>query len=199
MMNFEKYISTRRSIYRLGRKTQLSLEEIENFVRIATKYVPSPFNNQSQRVVLLLNDQHEKFWNLVYQELKKVAPPANLAKTEEKLKNFAAGIGTILFFDDKAVTDDYRQKYPLYEENFRVWSEHANAMLQYILWLELSDNHLGASLQHYNPIIDDVTQEEFNIPKSWKLIAQMPFGEIIEEANPDKSFINIEDKFMIIK
>lgn len=153
-MNFEKYLSSRRSIYKLGKNTKLSVEEIENLVSIATKYVPSPFNDQSQRVVLLLNDNHEKFWDIVYQELKKIAPPENLAKTEEKLKNFANGIGTILFFDDKTVTDSYGKQFPLYEENFRVWSEHANAMLQYILWLELSKEELGASLQHYNPVID---------------------------------------------
>ena len=105
-MNFEKYLSSRRSIYKLGKNTKLSVEEIENLVSIATKYVPSPFNDQSQRVVLLLNDNHETFWDIVYQELKKIAPPENLAKTEEKLKNFANGIGTILFFDDKTVTEN---------------------------------------------------------------------------------------------
>jgi predicted oxidoreductase (fatty acid repression mutant protein) len=197
-MNFEKYLSSRRSIYKLGKNTKLSVEEIENLVSIATKYVPSPFNDQSQRVVLLLNDNHEKFWDIVYQELKKIAPPENLAKTEEKLKNFANGIGTILFFDDKTVTDGYGKQFPLYEENFRVWSEHANAMLQYILWLELSKEELGASLQHYNPVIDQAIKKAFNLPSEWKLIAQMPFGEILEAANPNKTFIEQKEKFLVL-
>lgn len=43
---------------------------------------------------------------------------------------------------------------PLYADNFPVWANHANAMLQIALWGGLRDLHMGASLQHYNPIID---------------------------------------------
>ena len=35
---------------------------------------------------------------------------------------------------------------------------------------------MGASLQHYNPLVDTAAQQAFNIPKTWKLLAQMPFG-----------------------
>ena len=41
-------------------------------------------------------------------------------------------------------------------------------------------------LQHYNPIVDEATASEFDIPKTWKLIAQMPFGDVREEAKEKK-------------
>ena len=35
---------------------------------------------------------------------------------------------------------------------------------------------MGASLQHYNPLIDDEVRKAWNLPGDWKLVAQMPFG-----------------------
>jgi predicted oxidoreductase (fatty acid repression mutant protein) len=40
----------------------------------------------------------------------------------------------------------------------------------------LEDAGMGASLQHYNPIIDDEVRATWNLPEHWKMIAQMPFG-----------------------
>ena len=38
---------------------------------------------------------------------------------------------------------------------------------------------LGANLQHYNPLIDESVKKRFEVPATWKLVAQMPFGEIL--------------------
>ncbi|WP_235899137.1 hypothetical protein [Suipraeoptans intestinalis] len=35
---------------------------------------------------------------------------------------------------------------------------------------------IGASLQHYNPVIDDMVRERYKLPKTYRLVAQMPFG-----------------------
>ena len=40
----------------------------------------------------------------------------------------------------------------------------------------LEDARMGASLQHYNPLVDDEVRAAWNLPLHWKLIAQMPFG-----------------------
>lgn len=40
----------------------------------------------------------------------------------------------------------------------------------------LEDAGMGASLQHYNPLIDDEVRKVWNLSDDWKLIAQMPFG-----------------------
>ena len=45
--------------------------------------------------------------------------------------------------------------------------------------ISVSYTHLagmGASLQHYNPLIDDEVRKVWNLSDDWKLIAQMPFG-----------------------
>lgn len=46
---------------------------------------------------------------------------------------------------------------------------------------------IGASLQHYNPVIDDKVRELLDLPESYKLIAQMPFGGIVEEPETKES------------
>jgi predicted oxidoreductase (fatty acid repression mutant protein) len=97
-------------------------------------------------------------------------------KTAQKIASFSGGHGTILFFDETAVTDKFAEQFPAYSDNFPIWAQQANGMLQFAVWTALEQEGLGASLQHYNPLIDEKTKEAFDIPKSWKLIAEMPFG-----------------------
>jgi len=51
-------------------------------------------------------------------------------------------------------------------------------MAQFAVWTTLADSGLGASLQHYNPLIDERVAEHFEIEKSWLLRAQLCFGSI---------------------
>lgn len=62
-------------------------------------------------------------------------------------------------------------------------------MAQLTVWTALAEENLGATLQHYNPLIDTAVANEWQLPKSWKLIAQMPFGTI-ENQPDDKEFIS---------
>ena len=53
---------------------------------------------------------------------------------------------------------------PLISENFPTWSQHTSAMHQLAVWTMLEDAGLGASLQHYNPLIDDEVRRTWNLP-----------------------------------
>ncbi len=57
-------------------------------------------------------------------------------------------------------------------------------MLQLSIWSGLRELGIGASLQHYNPVIDKAVKELFNIPDGYVLVAEMPFGGILEEPEP---------------
>ena len=46
-------------------------------------------------------------------------------------------------------------------------------MHQLAVWTMLEDEGMGASLQHYNPLIDDEVRKVWNLSDDWKLIAQM--------------------------
>ena len=69
-------------------------------------------------------------------------------------------------------------------------------LIQYAVWTCLVDAGLGASLQHYNPSIDADISKVFEIPKHWRLRAQLVFGSIEEKA-AEKEHHKDEERFMI--
>ena len=92
---FKEALSHRRSYYALSNKSLVSDEEIENIVKFAVKNIPSAFNSQSTRIVLLLGEQHVKLWNIVKDTLRKIVPAEAFKTTENKIdKSFASGYGT---------------------------------------------------------------------------------------------------------
>ena len=78
---------------------------------------------------------------------------------EEKIDSFRAGSGTILYFYDRKVVESLQKQYPLYADNFPVWASQSSAMLQLAVWSGLRELNIGASLQHYNPVIDNAVKE----------------------------------------
>lgn len=175
--SFIDSIRSRRSYYSLTPKSSVSDSEIVNLIEDAMRYVPSAFNSQSTRILLLLKDEHHKLWELVVETLVRIIPEEQIKKSETKIEtSFKSGYGTILFFEDSDVVKSLQEKFPLYADAFPVYSQHTNAMHQFSVWCMLEDAGMGASLQHYNPLIDDKVHEAWNLPKSWLLTAQMPFG-----------------------
>ncbi|PPC05652.1 nitroreductase family protein [Acinetobacter pittii] len=192
--NFLELIKKRRSIYSIGKNLKHTPSEIEELIQEAVKHSPSAFNSQSSRVVILFNQSHENFWNIVLDVLKTIVPAEALAGTEQKIQSFAAGAGTVLFFEDQDVIKGLQEQFELYADNFPVWSEHSTAIAQFTVWSVLAEQGLGASLQHYNPIIDEKINTTFNIPTQWKLRAQLVFGSIEGQAG-EKAFIEDESRF----
>ena len=69
-------------------------------------------------------------------------------------------------------------------------------MLQYMIWTSLAEKGIGASLQHYNPIIDSFVQSQYQIPQHWRLLSQMPFGGITQLADA-KSYLPLNIRYKI--
>ena len=189
-------IKDRRTIYTLSGETTVSKEKIVEIIEHAVRYVPSAFNSQSQKVVVLFGENHKKLWNITMETLRKIVPAANFAQTEGKINSFANGYATILYFDDTSITDGFAQQFATYKDNFPVWAQQANGMLQFAIWTALEAEGLGASLQHYSPLIDEEVRAAWKIPQSWKLIAQMPLGKPTAPAG-DKEFAPIKDRMLV--
>ena len=196
-MNYFEAIKTRRSHYNISKESSLTDQELQQLLKDALLYTPSSFNSHSGRTVLLLNEHHDKLWSIVMETLRKIVPADKFSATEEKINSFAAGYGTVLFYEDMAVVKGLQEQFPLYAENFSMWSNHSAGMLQYVVWTGLAQSGVGASLQHYNPLIDEEVKRTFNIPDSWKLIAQMPFGNKTEELESKTD--NIDNHLMVFK
>jgi predicted oxidoreductase (fatty acid repression mutant protein) len=189
-------LKRRRTQYSLGRNLPVPADAVAALIKEAIKHSPSSFNSQSSRAVILFGDQSQKLWDLTKQALRKVVPPENFGPTEQKIDRFAAGAGTVLFYEDQDVVKTLQEKFPLYAHNFPVWSEHAAGMAQLAVWSTLANAGIGASLQHYNPLIDEQVAQEWTIPASWSLRAQMPFGSN-EAAFGEKTFMDDALRFRV--
>jgi predicted oxidoreductase (fatty acid repression mutant protein) len=106
-------------------------------------------------------------------------------------------VGTVLFYEDQDVVRGLQEKFALYAENFPVWSEQAGGMAQLSTWAALANAGVGASLQHYNPLIDAAVAREWNVPAYWKLRAQMPFGSN-ENGFGEKPFMDDAERFRVV-
>jgi hypothetical protein len=180
-MNFVEMIKNRRSVYALNKDLPVFPEKIIELVRDCVRYVPDAFDMKSQRALIIMGEKNTEFWNAVYDVL--VAETGGRF-SRDKTDSFASSAGTILYFYDGAAVEETRRQYPLYAENFHDWVMQSNGMLQFAVWTGLSNLGVGASLQHYNPVIDEMVREKFNLPESWTLVAQMPFGGIATAPKP---------------
>jgi uncharacterized protein len=196
--DFYKAIEERRSIYGISNETVVSNERIQKVINDAVKHSPSAFNSQSGRVVLLLGEHHNKLWDITKETLRKRIPEGKFSKTEEKINSFRSGYGTILFFEEQEIVEKLQTQFPTYKDNFTIWSQQSSGILQYIIWTSLEVEGFGASLQHYNPLIDDEVKREWGIKNSWKLIAQMPFGRPTAGPN-EKEFLPLEERILVYK
>lgn len=186
----------RRSQYALGKSIPLSNDAVSELVQEAIRLSPSSFNSQSSRAVILFGAESDRLWNITKEALRKIVPAEGFAQTEAKLDSFAAGAGTVLFFEDQDVVKGLQEKFALYADNFPIWSEHSTGIAQHAVWTVLAEAGIGASLQHYNPVIDEEVAKTWAIPASWKLRAQMPFGSH-EGGFGEKTFMNDGDRFKV--
>ncbi|WP_342481750.1 nitroreductase family protein [Paenibacillus sp. FSL L8-0340] len=196
--NFLEAVKERRSIYALSKETPISDTQIKEIVEAAVLHSPTSFNSQSSRAVVLLGDKHDKLWDITTETLRKIVPAEQFEGTAQKLASFKAGYGSVLFFEDQTVVKSLQENFSLYADNFPVWSNQSSGILQFVVWTAFAEAGLGASLQHYNPLIDDEVKTTFDIPAEWKLIAQMPFGKIAT-APGEKEFQPIEDRVKVLK
>ena len=194
--DFYEAMEKRRSIYAIGDKKVVSEKRIQEIVEHALLQVPSAFNSQSARVLLLFNEESSEFWSLTKEILKPLVPEDSFHKTSEKIDGFSSGYGTILFFEDQDVVKNLSEKFSLYAEHFPLWSLQSSGMLQYAIWTSLSIEGLGASLQHYNPLVDEAMQKRWNVPSPWKLLSQMPFGSLEAPAGKKES-LPLENRLWI--
>jgi predicted oxidoreductase (fatty acid repression mutant protein) len=188
----------RRSIYNLGNKLPVSKEVVTHTIQESVKYAPSAYNSQSSRVVVLYGEASNKLWSIVLEALRPLVQPNDFSETEQKIKSFSSGAGTALFFEDMSVIHGLQEMMPLYADNFALWSHHGTGIVQYAVWTALANIEIGASLQHYGNLIEKKVKKEWNLPDSWSLIAQMPFGSIEAPAG-EKDFTVIEQRVMVLE
>lgn len=198
LKEFQAAVAKRRTTYAICKESVLSDDQIQELIEHGLKHAPSAFNSQSARAVLLLGSHHDKLWNITLEALRKVVAADQFAVTEQKILSFQNGYGTVLFFDDTSVVKQLQAAFPSYQTNFPIWAQQSNGMTQYVIWTALDLAGFGVSLQHYNELIESDVKKEWNIPDTWKLIGQMPFGKPVAPPE-EKEFQPLESRLKVFK
>lgn len=111
-------IIERRTFYGISKENVVEDERIVEIVEHSLKYVPTAFNSQSARAVLLLGKQHDRLWDITMESLRKVVPAEKFQPTEDKINSFKNGYGTVLYYEDQNVVKSLQEQFPLYKANF---------------------------------------------------------------------------------
>lgn len=191
-------MENRRTYYHIGSEMDIEERQIIDMLDRVLLSVPSAFNGQSTRIVLLMGRHHYRLWEIVKHTLAEIVPPEAMVRTREKIdKSFLAGCGTVLFFEDTKVVEQQKRDFPQYADSFELYSAQTSAMHQFAIWTLLEDMGFGASLQHYNPLIDSRVAEEWNLSGEWRLMAQMPFGSPLSSPTEKEQHLHLNDRRLV--
>ena len=199
MSDFYKALENRRTIHKLSKETLIPQERLELVIGNALKFTPTAFNAQEQRLVLLTDNKHDWFWNLVKSTLKAIVPAESYPDTEARINGFLGGVGTILLYQDTTVIKGLQEAFPMYKDNFPIWAMQATGMLKYTLWTSLVEEGYGANIQHYTELVEAEVNKALSIDPAWKMVGQLPFGKAAQAPDDEKTFEPVEKRPIVFK
>jgi predicted oxidoreductase (fatty acid repression mutant protein) len=115
---FLSLIQSRRSIYPLNKTLPIPAARIQTIISELLQHVPSSFNSQSNRVVVLFGAEHDRFWDITSDILKAIVPADAWEATGNKMAMFKAAGGTALFFEDQAPVEAMQAKFAAYADRY---------------------------------------------------------------------------------
>lgn len=194
----KEVLAKRHSHYALSPEWVAPKEDVIEILSDTLNLIPSHFNSQTVRIVLLTGENHKKHWEIIENALiKAIGKERYEVQTKAKIHNaFLSGIGTVLFFDDTKTTQNLQEQFPMYASNFPIWAQQVQGSHQLAVWTGLNELGFGVNLQHYIGMVDDEIKKLVQAPLEWNLIAQMPFGKPMSTPE-DKGKLPISDVLKI--
>lgn len=197
MSKFTELVKNRRTQYAIGKNTELSNEEISEYITNIVRDVPTAFNSQTTRVAIVFGEDNVKLWDHILDVQKDVLQGEMWDMMSGVMEGAKNGVGTVLFFEDLDVVETM----PVNGTRGEAYKQNNNANTQYATWLGLTQLGLGGSLQHFNvgyeQGFDKSVKELLDLPERWELQAQMPFGSIEGEV-AEKEYIADNERVRVI-
>lgn len=85
----------RRTYYPLSKDLSIQPDKIQEIVKALLQEVPSSFNSQSNRVIVLFGAEHEKLWDITTEVLKPIVPAEQWEGTAGKMGMFKGAAGSV--------------------------------------------------------------------------------------------------------
>lgn len=90
----------RRTYYPLSKDLSIQPDKIQEIVKTLLQEVPSSFNSQSNRVVVLFGADHEKLWDIATEVLKPIVPAEQWEGTAGKMAMFKGAAGSVRYIPE---------------------------------------------------------------------------------------------------
>ena len=71
-MDYLSALNKRRSYYAIDKNIAVDINDVKKLLESIVISTPSAYNSQSQRMVLLLNDQHNWLWDKLIEKMKSI-------------------------------------------------------------------------------------------------------------------------------
>lgn len=97
-MGSEQFLETlagRRTIYALKKESTIPDAKIQEIIEKTLLHVPSSFNSQTTRIVLLVKEEHTALWQIAKDVLKAIVTEEQWKSTEQRLSGFQNAYGTV--------------------------------------------------------------------------------------------------------
>ena len=86
---------SRRTYYQLTTESTISDARIKELVTHTIKHVPSAFNSQTTRMVVVLKEKHEELWDAVMEVYKASLPADKFEHAKGRMTGFRKAYGTV--------------------------------------------------------------------------------------------------------
>ena len=111
-------VKYRHSVYALTHESPISDDRIEEIVKDTLLNVPSAFNSQTTRLVLVLDKEHTKLWDLIRESYRQQLPPEKFEKANQRFGGFQDAYGTVLCYEDTSAVREFQEKFKTYQDKF---------------------------------------------------------------------------------
>ena len=93
--NFLSTTESRRTYYQLTNESTISDARIKELVTHTIKHVPSSFNSQTTRMVVVLKEKHEELWDAIMEIYKVQLPADKFEHAKGRMVGFRKAYGTV--------------------------------------------------------------------------------------------------------
>lgn len=92
---FMNAMESRRTIYQLTNESTIPDARIKELIEHTIKHVPTSFNSQTTRVVVVLKEEHEKLWDAIMAVYEQQLAPEKFEHAKGRMVGFRKAYGTV--------------------------------------------------------------------------------------------------------
>ena len=144
---------------------------------------PAAFGMSPWQVVLL-HERRGMFWDVVERSFREHLTGEQLDRYLTRLDGFRPAVVVAMVYEDLSVRERLVSERGLSSETGFDFALQGLGMVQLGMWLAATGFGLGASLQHWDWMVEAALAEFAGLPQAcFRLVSVMPFGHPAEDAS----------------